>query len=136
MKKILSFIKKNYILIILSFVYPMIMLTNIGFLGNIRVGYDELGPTDVYDIFLVFIVPISSFIYGIITYLITKKALVPNFISAIIYFVCFSVISLPDYFDALVQIFFFTLFPIIFSLSGSGITAFICMIVKGSKGEK
>ena len=129
--RFLSFLKKNYITVILSLIYPLVTLTNLGFLGNTVIGYDDLGPTDLFDVYIVFAVPLLHFIYGCIMCRTVKNALIANIITTIVYLICFSVASFPEY--ELIQVVFFSLFPIVFSLLGTGITALIKLIYKNIK---
>jgi hypothetical protein len=123
---------------ILGLVHPLAMATT-QYWGNIILSRDALGPFRTYDFYLICFLPIFSFIYGCIMYIIAKNIFVSNAVLTVIYFIYFSVSYLKELvfsIDYLYSILFFTLFPIIFSMIGSGIAAFIYRVIKSLKGNK
>ena len=137
-KRFLDFLKRYYILMILSLVHPLAMATT-QYWGNIIISRDVLGPFRTYDFYLICFLPIFSFIYGCIMYIIAKNVFVSNAIPVIIYFICFGVSYLKDLvfsIDYFYSMLFFTLFPIVFSMMGAGITALIYSIIKSIKENK
>lgn len=136
--RFLDFLKRYYILMILGLVHPLAMATT-QYWGNIILSRDALGPFRTYDFYLICFLPIFSFIYGCIMYIIAKNIFVSNAVLTVIYFICFSVSYLEELLFSthyFYSILFFTLFPIIFSMIGSGITAFIYRVIKSLKGNK
>ena len=136
--RFLTFLKRYYILMILGLVHPLAMATT-QYWGNIILSRDALGPFRTYDFYLICFLPIFSFIYGCIMCIIAKNIFVSNAVLTVIYFICFSVSYLKELVfstDYLYSILFFTLFPIVFSMIGSGITAFIYRVIKSLKGNK
>ena len=136
--RFLTFLKRYYILMILGLVHPLAMATT-QYWGNIILSRDALGPFRTYDFYLICFLPIFSFIYGCIMYIIAKNIFVSNAVLTVIYFICFSVSYLKELLFSthyFYSILFFTLFPIIFSMIGSGITAFIYRVIKSLKGNK
>lgn len=136
--RFLAFLKRYYILMILGLVHPLAMATT-QYWGNIILSRDALGPFRTYDFYLICFLPIFSFIYGCIMYIIAKNIFVSNAVLTVIYFICFSVSYLEELLFSthyFYSILFFTLFPIIFSMIGSGITAFIYRVIKSLKGNK
>lgn len=133
--RFLSFLKRYYILMILSLVHPLAMTTTEHW-GRIIITKNALGPFRTYDFYLICFLPIFYFIYGCITYIITKKAFIPNAIPTIIFFIYFSVFYLKDI-DFSIENFhsmlFFALFPIVFSMIGTLITAGFYKVIKFAK---
>ncbi len=133
--RFLAFLKRYYILMILSLVHPLAMATT-QYWGNIIILQNALGPFRTYDFYLICFLPIFNFIYGCLMYIIAKSVFVSNAIPIIIYFICFGtfylkdLVSLTNYFYSIL---FFTVFPIIFSMIGASITAFIYYIIKSAK---
>lgn len=130
--RFLAFLKRYYILMILSLVHPLAMATT-QYLGDIIISRNALGPFRTYDFYLICFLPIFNFIYGCIMYKIAKNVFVSNAIPIIIYFICFGVFYLKDLvfsIDYFYSILFFTLYPTIFSLIGAGVTAFFYKIIK------
>ena len=136
--RFLVFLKRHYILIILGLVHPLAMATT-QYWGNIIISQDALGPFRTYDFYLICFLPIFNFIYGCIMYIIAKKIFISNAIPTIIYFIYFGVFYLKDFIFSIEHFYtmlFFTLFPIVFSMIGTGITAFIHRIIKSLKENK
>lgn len=136
--RFLAFLKRYYILMVFGLVHPLAMATT-QYWGNVIISRDALGPFRTYDFYLICFLPIFNFIYGCIMYIIAKNVFISNAIPTIIYFICFGVFYLKDLvfsIDYFYSILFFTLFPIIFSMIGAGVTAFIYRIIKSLKGNK
>ena len=136
--RFLTFLKKYYILIILSLVHPLAMATT-QYWGRVIISRNALGPFRTYDFYLICFLPIFNFIYGCIMYIIAKNVFISNAIPTIIYFLCFGVLYLKDLafsIDYFYSILFFSLFPIVFSMIGAGVTAFIYRIIKSLKDNK
>ena len=130
MKNIFSrFVKRNYILIILSCVHPFLMST-IQYWGTIVISRDALGPNRIYDLYLVFLLPIFNFLYGCVAYIITKKIWFPQLILFVSSFVFLIIFNIHMLFNGMAL----SVVSIIFSLIGTGITAFICWIIREIKG--
>ena len=137
-KRFLTFLKRHYILMILGLVHPFAMATT-QYWGNIIISRDALGPFRTYDFYLICFLPIFNFIYGCIMYIIAKKIFIANAIPTIIYFIYFGFFYLKDFIFSIEHFYtmlFFTLFPIVFSIIGTGITAFVYRIIKSLKENK
>lgn len=131
--RFLIFLKKYYILIFLSLVHPLAMATTQHWGRIVLWSKDFFGDVLTYDVYFICFIPIAYIIYGCITYLYFKKAFIPNAIPTIIFSTYFCCVYLKD-FD-LFSILFFTLFPIVFSIAGTAITALIYYIVKSIKED-
>lgn len=120
--RFLSFLKKYYCLVIFSLLHPLAMATA-DIWGGIEIrgmsaGY--FGHPYTYDFYCIFLAPILHFIHGCITYVLTKRAFIPNAIVAVVYSVYFGIMFFDNSFYPFLL---FGLIPIAFSLLGSLITA-------------
>ena len=133
--RFLKFLQRYYILIILSLVHPLAMVTA-EYWGNVIITRGALGPFRSYDFYLVCFLPIFHFVYGGISFIITKKVFIPNFTPTAIYFMYFGALYLKK-FDFAIENFysmlFFSLFPIVFSMIGTLITAGVSKVIKSMK---
>ena len=128
--KLLDFLKRYGILIILSLIYPLVMVY-FRIFGNTIITRNALGYFGVYELYIIFILPALQVIYGCITYAVTKKILVPNAIPAVIYFVYFlpGALNFKRAEDVFVSIVIFVLVPVAFSVFGTLATAGIYKMV-------
>ena len=95
----------------------------------------EMIRLDLATLYILYVIPIYSLIYGSLSYVKIKKVWVPQlilyFITAISYF--FINLIIDREIDAWKNIMFFSIYPVTFSLIGVGITAFIYKIIKSMK---
>ena len=128
--KLLDFLKRYWILIILSLIYPLVMVY-FRLFGNTVIWRNALGDFGVYELYIIFILPILHVIYGCITYAVTKKILIPNAIPAVIYFLYFFplAVGFKRAEDVFVSIAIFVLVPVVFSVIGTLATAGIYKMV-------
>ena len=134
----LAFLKRYYVLMILGLVHPLAMATT-QYWGKVIISSNALGPFRTYDLYLICFLPIFNILYGCIMYIIAKNVFISNAIPTIIYFIYFGVFYLKDLVfsrDYFYSIMFFSLFPIVFSMIGAGITAVIYRTIKSLKGNK
>ena len=99
-----------------------------------KIGSDML-TFDLSLLFVIYVIPIFSFIYGSLSYVKIKKVWVPQLI---IYFVTFisyfnTNLIMEKEIDAWKNILIFSVYPVIFSLIGTSITALIYKIIKAIK---
>ncbi len=96
--------------------------------------YEHGGPMirfNFHDDYLIFIMPLFSLIYGCLSYAILKKAWLQQlilFVIAFIYWFGFDMKKLEW-----LGTYIWSFLPLIFSLIGTGITAFICWIIREMK---
>ena len=128
-KKFLQFLKKYRLCILLSSIIIIGM-----FLATV---YADLYKSGGYIRFnsqawyLIFGLPIFSLIYGCLSYLKMKKVLIPNSILYVIVCIYFLITNSIIYkASAWVIIFIVSVYPVIFSLIGVGITVFIRRLIK------
>lgn len=136
--RFLSFLKRYYILIILSLLHPLAIIT-VQYWGGIVISRGVLGPFRTSDFYLIFIMPIFHFIYGCIAYKITKKIFIPSSIVILTNFVFLCLISLVKLnfsIDMIMQILLFPMLTAIFSMIGAGITAFIYRIIRSMREKQ
>ena len=95
----------------------------------------EMIRLDLATLYILYVIPIYSLIYGSLSYVKIKKVWVPQlilyFITAISYF--FINLIIDREIDAWKNIMFFSIYPVTFSLIGVGITAFSYKIIKSMK---
>ena len=105
-------------------------MSTIQYWGTIVIFRDALGPTRMYDLYLVLILPIFHFLYGCVAYIITKKIWLSQLILLIISFV----VSLLLNMKAIINVIALSVVSVICSLIGAAVTAFICWIIREIKG--
>lgn len=128
--RFLNFLKKYLLCILLS----VIMVVGI----SLSTRYAELYKTgsdgsmirfDLRDLYLVFGLPLYSLTYGCLSYIKTKRIWLPQLI------LCF--VSFLYWFRFITTLaagtFIWMVYPVIFSLIGASITAFICYVRKQMK---
>lgn len=93
---------------------------------------------DLSILYTLYFIPIYSLIYGSLSYVKIKKVWAPQlilyFITAISYLLINLIID--KELDAWKNILVFSVYPVIFSLMGTGITALIYKIIKSIKESK
>ena len=126
----LNFFKKYWLCFLLS----VIMVVGI-FLSTVYADLYESGNgyirLDLRELYLIFGLSLYSLIYGCLSYLKVKNLWFPQlilFIVAFLYWFRFDINAL-----AWAGIFIWSVYPVIFSLIGTGITAFICYIIRSMK---
>ena len=128
--RFLNFLKKYWLCILLSviMVIGLSLSTTFADLYESGRGYIRF---DLRELCLVFGLPLYSIIYGCLSYIKIKGIWVPQFILCIItflYWFRFDIKAL-----AWAGTFIWSVYPVIFSLIGASITAFIYYIIKSMK---
>lgn len=131
--RFLNFLKKYWLCILLSIimVIGLSLSTTFADLYESGRGYIRF---DLRELCLVFGLPLYSIIYGCLSYIKIKGIWVPQFILCIItflYWFRFDIKAL-----AWAGTFIWSVYPVIFSLIGASITAFIYYIIKSSRGNQ
>lgn len=130
--KFLNFLKRYYILIILSLLHPCAMATTV-YWGRIFITESALGPFRTYDLYVIFLIPILYFIYGCVAYIMTKKVFISNIIPTVIFLIYFGISVFKDFefsIEKFYAMLFFVLFPIAFSMLGTLVTVGVYKIKK------
>lgn len=125
--RFLTFFRKYWLCILLS----VIMVAGI-FLSTRYADLYESGSGiirfDLRELYLIFGLPLYSLMYGCFTYTKTKKIWIPQLILCIVAFLFWFRFDI----DALAWVgtFIWSAYPVIFSLIGASVTAFIYYIKK------
>lgn len=134
--RFLNFLRKYCLCFLLS----VIMVIGI-FLSTVFADLYVIGDELIFDLstlYILYVVPIYSLIYGCLSHIKVKKIWIPLLILytvTCIYFFGTNLI-IDKEFDAWSNILVFSMYPVIFSLFGAGITAFIYNVVKSTKKNK
>ena len=93
---------------------------------------DSILTFNFSDIYLLFIIPICSILYGIVTYIKVRKIWIPQLVFFIILNLGYLLltISLNGTFKKTGGIFMLCIYPLVFSLFGTIVTTFILKIRK------
>lgn len=133
MKNRLCFLgERYYVLIILSLLHPLAMATT-RYWGQFVITTTALGDFRTYELYIGCLLPTFCFIYGCISYIMTKKIFIPIGITLAFYtlwFVVYYFIRTPFATNNLGSILFFSLFPIFFAFLGTIIAAIFYLIKK------
>ena len=130
--RFLSFLRKYWFCFLLS----IIMVTGI----HLSTRYADLYETgsvgdiirfDLGELYLIYVIPLYSFVYGCLSYIILKKAWLPQLILFTTTFLYWLIYGL----DALFWegTYILSAVPVLFSLIGTGIASFIYHIIKSIK---
>ena len=133
----LSFLREYWLCILLSviMVIGLSLSTTFADLYESGRGYIRF---DLQALYLIFGLPLYSLIYGCFSYMKIKKIWIPQLILYLItciYFLGTNLI-IDKEIDAWKNIFVFSVYPVLFSLIGASITAFIYYIIKSSRGNQ
>lgn len=90
-------------------------------------GYIRL---NLYETYLILGIPLLSFAYGCVSYVVLKKLWVQQLILLVINIAYWIVFSVGSVAQKLITTAVGSAYPVVFSLIGTLITAFICYIVK------
>lgn len=130
--RFLSFLRKYWFCLLLS----IIMVIGI----HLSTRYADLYETgsvgdmirfDLGELYLIYVIPLYSFVYGCLSYIILKKAWLPQLILFGVTFIHWFIYGI----DALFWegTYILSAVPVIFSLIGTGIASFIYTIIKSIK---
>ena len=128
--RFLSFLRRYWICILLS----VIMVIGISLstrYANLYESGSGMIRFDLRELYLIFGLPLYSLIYGCLSYIKTKKIWFPHLILCIVTFLFWFRFDIKAL--AWAGTFIWTAYPIIFSLIGTAITAFIFHMIKSAK---
>ena len=132
--RFLSFLRRYWICILLSVLMGIGIFLSVYYSESYKIGSDMI-KFDLSILYIIYVIPIYSLIYGSLSYVKVKKVWIPQlilyFITTISYFVINLIID--KEIDAWKNILFFSVYPVIFSLIGAGIASFIYNIIKSIK---
>ena len=89
-------------------------------------------------LYLIYVIPLYSFVYGCLSYAILRKRLFPQLILYTITFLYFFSADLIIYkeIDGWINNLIFSLWPVLFSFIGTIMTAYICGMIKFIRENK
>ena len=132
--RFLSFLRKYWFCILLSVLMGIGIFLSTYYAESYKIGSDMI-RLDLSSLYIIYFIPTYSLIYGSLSYVKIKKVWVPQqilyFITAINYFAINLIID--KEIDAWKNILVFSVYPVIFSLIGTGIASFIYNIIKAIK---
>ena len=140
MKNILfNFLTKYWLCILLS----VILVMGIYLSSRYADLYETGSASDTIrfslgDLYLIYGIPLYSLIYGCLSYIILKKVWIPQMIlyfTTCTYFFGTNLIVYKEV-DNWKNILVFSILPVLFSLIGTAITAFVYCIIKSIKNNK
>ena len=130
--RLLNFLRKYWFCFLLS----LIMVIGI----HLSARYADLYETgsvgdmirfDLGDLYLIYVIPLYSFVYGCLSYIISKKAWLPQLILFGVTFINWFIYGIELFYWEGTYI--FSAVAVLFSLIGTGITSFIYNIIKSIK---
>lgn len=132
--RFLNFLRRYLLCILLSVLMGIGFFLSTYYTESYKIGSDMI-RLDLSSLYIIYFIPTYSLIYGSLSYVKIKKVWVPQqilyFITAISYFGINLIID--KEIDAWKNILVFSVYPVIFSLIGIGITSFIYNIIKSTK---
>ena len=128
--RFLKFLRKYWF----CFLLGVIMVTGISLSTHYAELYEigsDMVQFDLHDLYLIYVMPLYSFVYGCLSYTILKKVWIPQLILFGVTFIYWFIYGIEALFWEGTYI--LSAVPLIFSLIGAGITAFIYKIIKSIK---
>ena len=132
--RFLSFLKKYWFCFLLSIIMVIGISLSTYYTDFYTIKSDMI-KFGLSSLYLIYVIPIYSLIYGCFSYMKIKKIWVPQLILYLItciYFLGTNLIVDKEI-DNWINILIFSVYPVIFSLIVAGITAFIYNIIKSIK---
>lgn len=132
--RFLSFLKKYWFCFLLSIIMVIGISLSTYYTDFYTIKSDMI-KFGLSSLYLIYVIPIYSLIYGCFSYMKIKKIWVPQLILYLITCIYFFGTNLivDKEIDNWINILIFSVYPVIFSLIGAGITAFIYNIIKSIK---
>lgn len=132
--RFLNFLKKYRFCILLSVIMVIGIFLSNYYADCYKIGGDMI-KFDLSSLYHIYVIPTYSLIYGCLSYVKIKKSWVPQvilyLITCIYYFGANLIIDKET--DAWGNILLFSVYPVVFSLIGTGITTFVYNIIKSVK---
>lgn len=130
--RFLNFLRRYWLCILLSIIMVIGVSLSTRYANLYKSGNDNsMIRFDLRDLYLVFGLPLYSLIYGCLSYIKTKKIWFPHLILCTVTFLFWFRFDIKAL--AWAGTFIWSAYPVIFSLIGTTITAFICYIIKSMK---
>ena len=130
--RFLSFLKEYWFCFLLSIIMVIGIAFSIRYADLYKTGSDgDMIRFDLGDLYLIFVLPLYSFVYGCLSYIILKKAWLPQVILFGVTFVYWFIYGIEALFWEGTYI--LSAVPVLFSLIGTGIASFIYNMIKSIK---
>ena len=134
-RKFLSFLRKYWFCFLLSAIILIGLTLSIRYADLYQTGTeDDMIRFNLYDLYLIYGIPLCSFVYGCLTYIILKKVWIQQLILFATFFIHWFIYGIEALFWEGTYI--ISAVPVFFSLVGASITAVVCYIVKSAKEYK
>lgn len=135
--RFLNFLQKYWFCLLLSLIMVVGVSLSDYYAYLYEFGSDKI-KFGLSTLYLVYVIPIYSLIYGCSSYVKIKKVWIPDLIlyfTTCIYFLCTNLIIDKET-DSWGNILIFSVYPVIFSFVGRGISALIYSIINSIKKKK
>ena len=130
--RFLSFLRRYWICILLSVIMVIGLHLSSRYADLYETGSaGDMIRFDLYDLYIVYAMPLYSLVYGCLSYIIVKKTWFPQLILFGVTFIYWFISGIEALFWEGTYI--LSAVPIIFSLIGAGIASFIYNIIKSIK---
>lgn len=130
--RFLSFFRKYWFCFLLSIIMVIGIHLSTRYADVYKTGnVGDMIRFDLGDLYLIFGLPLYSFVYGCLSYTILKKAWLPQLILFGVTFIHWFIYGIEALFWEGTYI--LSAVPVIFSLIGTGIASFIYTIIKSTK---
>ncbi len=128
--RFLNFLRKYWLCILLSVIMVIGILLSTRYANLYKTGSaGSMIRYDLRDLYLVYGLPLYSLIYGCLSYIKTRRIWIPQLILFIVSILYWKILDI--YALEWAGIFIWTVYPVIFSIIGASITAFIyCVIIQ------
>lgn len=132
--RVLNFLRKYWLCILLSVFMVMGISLSTRYANLYKSGSDDsMIRFDLRDLYLIFGLPLYSLIYGCLSYIKTKRIWIPQFVLCVSSFLYWLILDVNALAIAWAGTLIWSAYPIVFSLIGSSITAFVYYIIKTTK---
>ena len=130
--RFLNFLKRYWLCVLLSIIMVIGISLSTRYANLYESGNDDsMLRFDLRELYLVWGLPLYSLIYGCLSYIKTKKIWGPHLILCTVTFLFWFRFDIKAL--AWAGTFIWSAYPVIFSLIGTVITAFICYVIKSIK---
>ena len=134
--KLLNFFKKYWLCVLLSVVIVIGISLSTIYADLYETGSDtSMIRFNLRGLYLIYALPVCAFIYGCVSYIKTKRIWVPQAVLGVLLCIHWLIFDIDARAIAWAGTLIFSVYPVMFSLIGTLITAFICYLVKSSKED-
>ena len=133
--KFSNFLRKYWLCFLLSVIMVLGVILSTHYADLYETGSDsDMIRFDLRELYLIYVMPLYSLVYGCLSYAVLKKVWIPQLILFAIGFIYWFRYGI----EALVWegTYIFSAVPVVFSLIGTGIAIFVCYIIQSVKGKQ